>query len=654
MSSTIEVYKGVWKDHANGVWTLTLSERSGGILSAAVIIFAGFAAAQAWNIVKFVLHQALSSQKPSDGYRHNLRAVLRNSNSHTEALWLFVRLSGGWRKKLGLATALLRGSLLITLALVFVIASAVIRLYIPLMWTANGDQVLIKNGHCGYVSISPGNITAWSVYWADRMESATTYVRQCYGETQSSGVCARQPSSRLNWTSSDAACPFTDTDLCITDNSVPLMMDTGYINTNRHLGMNAKDEDAIDYRKIVTCSPMRSNFVDITYSNSTSLNESILHYYYGSRPVANASDTLAYYENSLRYVNGYTLTTLGYDPAGTSELWLPNTTITDRTDVGASIFFLSPNWMPYLSPVSDPWFATDPGPSRWIDALDVPIYLQARPVSVLGCIEQHQLCRASASASSADRQCTAPLSSRAIPAAALALGMSARQSATAMRLVSAAVVQQPDFSFIARMMPGDRLLAAKTLVTTTQYGALPADQWRAEVARWFGMSLALIQEGVVEYVVGPGPGSVGAPFVVEQADGAALDDCASQRIRVGAGYTSFHLPALIVVVVVGCAVAVVGMFVDVVVGALQAWWRVGEYRRLQWVMDGAFQQQRLMYEAAGVGGWVDASSYVPVTEEKSFPLIDGTDRGHPRLRRRSVEGRGDEKDGAVVDERESA
>ncbi|KAL1646101.1 hypothetical protein SLS58_003521 [Diplodia intermedia] len=642
MSASVEVYLGVWKDHANGVWTLTLTERSGGILSAALVIFAGFASVQAWNIVKFVLHQALSSHKPQDGYRHNLRTVLRNSNSHTQALWLFLRLAFGWRKKLGLSSTLRRGSVVTTLSLLCVVASAVIRLYISLIWTANGDQVLIKSTSCGIVSIAPEDVQSFGVYWTDRMESATTYVRQCYGDTNSTGSCGKLPASRLNWTTSDGACPFTDSDLCITDNSVPFVMDTGYINSNHDLGMNDAAEHAIDYRKIVTCSPMRSDYVDLVYRNET--DENILRYYYGDNTSLNSTSTYNYSGNYLRYVNGYTLNTLGYDPFGTSNVWYPNSTITTRRDAGASIFFLAANYMMYFNPVTDPWFRTYA--DDWSDTDDSAglstVHLPYQTVSVLGCLEQHQLC--TTTSSSGNRLCSPLTSSRGLAAAAIAsLGLAdgAARTATAARVMAAATAQQADFGFVARWMPGDPLLASRTAIDGAQFAALPPDQWRREVARWFAVGLAMVQEGVVEYVTGPADGDM-ARFVVggEEQGGvyeeAMLASCARQRVR-AAGYTNFHLGAVVVVVVVGCALAFAGLAVDAVVGWVEARFGFWEYGRLQWLLDGSFQQQRLAYEAAGVGSWRDASTYVPTTDEKMFPLIDGMDRDHPRLHRRNVE-----------------
>ncbi|KAL1616178.1 hypothetical protein SLS56_011502 [Neofusicoccum ribis] len=599
MSASADVYRGVWKNHANGVWTLTLSERHGGILSAALIIFAGFVAVQAWNIVKFLLHQFLSTQTLHDGYRHNIRSVLRNSNSHTQALWLFFRLALGWRKQLGLPAALWRGSFVMVISLLFVVASAVIRLYISLIWTANGDQVLIKHAACGAVQISAEDVQSFGVYWTGRLETATTYERQCYGVASSSNACNRYPASHLNWTIADGKCPFTNVDLCVTNNSVPVTMDTGFINSNTHLGMNGADEHAIDYRKAVTCSPMLTTHVNIILNNDT--NESVIQY-----------------------------DTYSYDPDGTSNQWWPNATIIDRSDATASIFFLAANYMSYLSSVEDPMYRADP--DHWSDFGTV--YLPARVVTILGCIEQHQICKAATE--DEPRRCTPLVSARGIFTEAISLGLASRQLTTAVRLVAAAIVHTPDLSFVAKMMPGDPLLASKTVIETTQYGTIPVDQWRAEVGRWFSVSLALLQEGVIEFVTGPSDAFM-KQFVVNYDDAESVEDCEQQRIRAGSGYQNFHLAATITVVAVGCVIIFVGLILDTVAGWLQSHLHFWEYARLQWVIDGSFQQQRLAYEGAGVGGWLDGDTYVPTTDEKKFPPIDGMDRSRPRLRHRAME-----------------
>ena len=41
--------------------------------------------------------------------------------------------------------------------------------------------------------------------------------------------------------------------------------------------------------------------------------------------------------------------------------------------------------------------------------------------------------------------------------------------------------------------------------------------------------------------------------------------------------------------------------------------RLGGYRHRQWLLDGQLQLQRLAYENAGIGTWINAEKDVPVT-----------------------------------------
>ncbi len=53
--------------------------------------------------------------------------------------------------------------------------------------------------------------------------------------------------------------------------------------------------------------------------------------------------------------------TFSYDPAGPGS-WRPNSTIFDRKDAVASIYFLQTDYLRYLEPVYDMWFRTDLDP----------------------------------------------------------------------------------------------------------------------------------------------------------------------------------------------------------------------------------------------------------------------------------------------------
>jgi hypothetical protein len=106
MSNSTQVVLGAWKNHATGSWTLTLGEKQAGLFSAALLIFLGIVASQAWNIAKFCLHQALTTKTPEDGHHHQIRTVLRNSNGHVHALWLFLQLAFAWRSRIAVGVFL--------------------------------------------------------------------------------------------------------------------------------------------------------------------------------------------------------------------------------------------------------------------------------------------------------------------------------------------------------------------------------------------------------------------------------------------------------------------------------------------------------------------------------------------------------------------
>jgi hypothetical protein len=127
-------------------------------------------------------------------------------------------------------------------------------------------------------------------HFRDRLEAASTYERQCYAGEADSADCLTLPSRRLAWTMKDTPCPFRDPGLCIQANSTPVILDTGYINSNDHLGINAPARDRIEYRRTMTCSPMPTNrscyfdvngtkFCDLDETNAAQLHT--VGYYYG-------------------------------------------------------------------------------------------------------------------------------------------------------------------------------------------------------------------------------------------------------------------------------------------------------------------------------------------------------------------------------------
>jgi hypothetical protein len=125
---------------------------------------------------------------------------------------------------------------------------------------ASSTEALYPTGACGYwQSLVVGS---WDEYNAAAvnargvMESSDRYVDDCYGAVEQvlgpecHRYARRMIESRIN---TNALCPFTDWDTCL-DPFSNIRLDTGYIDTNKDLGINAPPEHSLFYRKISTCA----------------------------------------------------------------------------------------------------------------------------------------------------------------------------------------------------------------------------------------------------------------------------------------------------------------------------------------------------------------------------------------------------------------
>ena len=310
MSTDTNIFIGVWQNHNSAAWhtawTLTLKQREGGILSAALVIFVGFAASQAWNVTKFILHQSrLGSTR--DGFHQQLQAMLRNSTTHAEAAWYSIRIPIGWRRQSdGASRALARSSPILIASLASIALWAVAQVYLSSIWTDAGNEFLIDSGVCGWVDAENEKFL---LSGARRKEAALAYVNLCYEEagtpTVQADSCQRLPRASIDWTISDAACPFIDPDLCISTNSTPITLDTGYLSSSADFGVNARREDTVLYRKVAACSP-------VTTAYQASPKEDVINFYYGPNAVYDNEPAARTYVHRVPPLDQEALTTQAY------------------------------------------------------------------------------------------------------------------------------------------------------------------------------------------------------------------------------------------------------------------------------------------------------------------------------------------------------
>jgi hypothetical protein len=98
-----------------------------------------------------------------------------------------------------------------------------------------------------------------------------------------------------------------------------------------------------------------------------------------------------------------------------------------------------------------------------------------------------------------------------------------------------------------------------------------------------------------------------------------------------AGFISFSVLGLVIIFVIGGAIILVSMCIDVVVGFFQRS-EAGIFRKSTWITDEKLQLHRLANEGRGIGEWEGCTAPVPVTKTgEMLGVISIQDPHHPTL-----------------------
>jgi hypothetical protein len=129
------------------------------------------------------------------------------------------------------------------------------------MTTSVGDEVLIDSSNCGMISFGEG-ADIWDVqfpYMSARVTNAANYAQQCYSPGRCSALsCTTFATSTLPTpVDRKADCPFQPgSGICKSDDS-NLFLDTQFIDSSVHLGLNAPFAERIQFRNTYHCAPPR-------------------------------------------------------------------------------------------------------------------------------------------------------------------------------------------------------------------------------------------------------------------------------------------------------------------------------------------------------------------------------------------------------------
>jgi hypothetical protein len=234
----------------------------GAFLIAFLAIFVRWTGNHLWNILAFGAHQYRSTQSPLDGLYHQQQVLLRNTPGDAETIIDFMNLSYQWKSKV--KSPLRRNIAILAIGLLHWLAFSAAGIFSSKV-AITGDHALVRSDHCGWMASIfgvdiPTNQTLKDVTNAlfitgrQSAREALAYKSACY-ETDVSGTPSpcdvyvqRRLNSRINRT---APCPF-EKSVCETPYAVEL--DTGYIDSRQHLGINTQDSDRISMRRVTTCS----------------------------------------------------------------------------------------------------------------------------------------------------------------------------------------------------------------------------------------------------------------------------------------------------------------------------------------------------------------------------------------------------------------
>ena len=320
--------------------TVTLSARDGKFLIAFLALFVRSAGSSVWNILRFIIHQRRSRNQLQDGLYHQQQATLRNNTSHTGTLWQLMKLSWFWRSNA--EHSLWRSIPIMMLAILQIALFTVAGIFSSRVATTN-DVVLIQSPACGYFSFpntplgdynesSYDGANAYEINQRQSFMGSSNYARSCYNKTSTTAECDGYVQAAITSLNTTLPCPFAE-GICLQPDGGTVQLDSGLIDSDLDLGINARKADRVQYRRVTTCAPLNAaDYVGhggtggSTWEPATKYDYAIpgdkfLHFFYGPR--LNENGTISDNDVTYSYSNyTYELATQAYVLGWVFHPWL--------------------------------------------------------------------------------------------------------------------------------------------------------------------------------------------------------------------------------------------------------------------------------------------------------------------------------------------
>ncbi|KAI8627032.1 hypothetical protein F5Y19DRAFT_477924 [Xylariaceae sp. FL1651] len=677
--SEYPIHLGIWTNWSRGPImgrTLTLEQEDANLLIAFTGFFIAFVGTRAWKIICFIFHRAYSTLEPQNAGYHQLQATLRNSSSPEDGFRLLALLLWRWRK----SRRWFRPVPILVVAAVSITGFTVAGGFSSRISTTMGNEVLIKSADCGYPMGTLGSDVeadyAYRANQARNIDAASNYAEACYsGDSAGLTDCNRFVVKQLTDNSTvdtEAKCPFSD-NIC-RNASTNLLLDTGYLDSHIHLGLNAPPEQRILWRNVLHCAPL------VTEGFTSQVNTpqgNVTRYHYGrtynnSVPidyVFEAADVESQYEKYLQATkSGYFELEMLNILVQNGKLRAMSSAIVPipsllRSDADTYLAFLSGNGVRFTEFINDDWYRINPisrnttftGADNGTSQMSQePIYLPKEPASPLGCTNQYQFCKPGIP----NNTCT-PLSSlydavdRALPLFNVTreefvedLGDS--DTATPVVYFMNTVWMAPMTIYYLVQHLGPRALDSQKTLTDGLQGPMSDNQWQKDVTSWWNYSLAATQAAFINTAVGPT--DLESINYRHSFNGTYFDKvCNSQKIQ-STAFASFSVLGLFFTFAAGLAIVLTSYLLEPISKLLfgtfphQFWMSNSNtpatymgyqpHKHLEWTLNATYQLQRLAHEELGLGTWSHGTHTIPETKpDELLGCLDMSNPEHPILRR---------------------
>ncbi|OCT54650.1 hypothetical protein CLCR_02783 [Cladophialophora carrionii] len=595
LDPVVNVHEGVWTNYSRGkVWglTWTLCPTHAVIMTNALAILVTVCGVQLFNIIRYTIYRFGTSTRPETPHLQKQQNILKVAVSDMATAQSMLSLAWKHRRSSGKRSirAYTIGLFAVLYTVLFWVAGIFSNKAISTSSTSGPWEVLSRSKGCGiwnqtyYDQISSLDISTEDNFdmlvqfkskKGQDVQLSLEYAQKCYFAQSSapnmSSTCKTFKTPSLSTSCENGTCPFPSY-LCH-DNSKTAVLDTGYLDSHHDLGINAKPQDRLRYRRVTTCTVINdTNYVTgwndkVVNTSSAQVSPATAYANFGPSNYKYTNWTYSYsnFASFFDMFSSQVILPYQLDPEMAYAPTDPQYSVSDFEPIEGLapikadlvLLFLSYTGM-YTTQVDDPWFAAHEealfeGPYPYLQSR----FARDKPISTLGCTEQHDFCTSNGT-------CTGLGGFDQVQnVAAFNRALTRHQNVTFDRLLRAtslASLQQITMNLGLTTNP----LLASNATYTGSSGAvlsapLPENQWKLELEYWHSIAMAHLQRTAFEWATGqiaPTPQRV--QYLVPPQEEPDIWFCNSMILK-SAAYQSFNLVAIILIVIFGTLIIIFGL-----------------------------------------------------------------------------------------------